>query len=222
MKIWFISDTHGNHNKLIVPRVDLVIHTGDATNWHDQFRNHHEFVNFFHWFIGLDIKHKVYVPGNHDAFINKNERQCKILFEGHNIHLLINEGVEIEGIKIWGSPITPTFGDWHYMCSRDKIIKYWNEIPENLDVLATHGPPKGILDLSISRQHKLEYCGDNALFNAVMKVKPKIHSFGHIHNSNGCLNQGVRIFNDINFINASCCTDGDMYNVSSNGIIKEL
>ena len=223
IKIWFISDTHGNHDQMEVPKdIDLVIHTGDSTNYWDEYRNKYEYDKFLEWYFNLNIPLKLYIPGNHDSYIYKYEKICKKEFERLGIKILINEYTELAGLKIYGSPMTPTFGNWHYMCDRAKINKYWVNIPENIDILATHGPPKKILDLSHNRDAMLEYCGDQALFNNVLRIKPKIHCFGHIHNSEGCVNQGERVYEGINFINSSCVTDNKWGKITSNGIIKEL
>jgi Icc-related predicted phosphoesterase len=54
---------------------------------------------------------------------------------------------------------------------------YWDNIPENLDILITHGPPFGIFD----RTAKKVNAGCKYLLAKIQKVKPKIHIFGHIH-----------------------------------------
>lgn len=223
METWFISDTHGNHSQLAVPKnIDLVIHSGDATNYKAWYDNQSEYEDFKEWYFNLPIKYKIFIPGNHDSYIYKYEKDCKKEFSKLGINMLINEFIEIEGLKIYGSPQTPTFGEWFYMTDRAKIYKYWEQIPVDTNILVTHGPPKGILDLSHNRIRQLEYCGDNALFNKVMELKPQIHCFGHIHNSNGCYNQGERLYEGINFINASCVTDSKRGEITSSGIIKEI
>ena len=222
-KIWFISDTHACHSQLTVPKnIDLVIHSGDESNYWDQHRNHSEYQDFKEWYFNLPIKHKVFVPGNHSSYIFHNEKEVRKDFKKLGIHFLNKDSVEIEGLKLYGDPTTPIFGNWWHMSKREKLFNRWQLIPEDTDILITHGPPKRILDLSHNREGKLEYCGDQSLFNRVLEIKPKIHCFGHIHNSNGCYNQGERFYEGINFINASCVTDGKMGEITSNGIIKEI
>ena len=85
-------------------------------------------------------------------------------------------------MKIWGSPVTPTFFNWAFNVDRGKAIeKYWNMIPIDTDILLTHGPVKGILDRTISDIN----AGCEDLLNTVKKVKPKFHLFGHIHEAYG-------------------------------------
>ena len=112
-----------------------------------------------------------------------------------NCHYLCNSGVEIEGIKIWGSPITPTFFNWAFNEDRGKPIqKYWKMIPKNTGILVTHGPPNGILDKTTSNIN----AGCEELLKTVNKLKPKFHLFGHIHEA-----YGKETLNETTFINGS-------------------
>ncbi len=111
MKIWHISDTHTYHGLLKVPEgIDMVIHSGDATNPRDPYASEQEMLNFISWFGSLPIKHKIFVAGNHDLCIERN-LITKIDFMKNGIVYLENDYAEVEGIKIWGSPFTPTFGE---------------------------------------------------------------------------------------------------------------
>jgi len=109
------------------------------------------------------------------------------------------------------------------MKDRSKLDRYWQCIPDDIDVIITHGPPKGILDSSRNPQDVLEFCGDKALLNHVRRVHPKYHIFGHVHNFEDCINQGIRIVEDITFVNASCVTDRKFdQGPSSHGVVIEL
>jgi hypothetical protein len=59
-----------------------------------------------------------------------------------------------------------------------------NPIPnfgvDGVDVVVTHGPPKGILDME---NGGLEGC--DMLLRAVGRAKPLMHCFGHIHEGHG-------------------------------------
>jgi Icc-related predicted phosphoesterase len=187
MKIWSISDTHGMHRRAIIPEnIDCIIFGGDCTNYMDLLRNQIEFEDFFDWFYKLDIKYKVIIAGNHDTFATKKYNIDKL--KESNIIYLEHEDVIIEEIRIFGSPFTPTFGNWNFMKDRSKLDKYWTLIDGNVDILVTHGPPMGMLDLSRNRDNILEYCGDKALMRHVKKIKPSFHVFGHIHNFDDCIN----------------------------------
>jgi len=67
-------------------------------------------------------------------------------------------------------------------------------IPENTDVLVTHGPPFGVLDKNYNQMH----CGCKSLLQRVMQVRPKLHIFGHIHEG-----YGVEAREGVTFMNAS-------------------
>lgn len=225
MKIYHISDTHSYHKLLQVPEnVDMIIFSGDESNYFDVYKNEVECKSFMYWFGNLPIKYRIMIGGNHSAWISKHTREFRKLCEIYNVIYLENEGVEIEGLKIWGSPFSPTFGNWYFMKSRDKMHKLWSNIPEDTDILITHTPPKGCLDLSYDRAGKLEFCGCNNLLKHVFRVKPKLHLYGHIHTCEGVLNAGqMKLANlDTIFSNGSVVTDGKFGKLSSNGNIFEL
>lgn len=222
MKIQFISDTHCYHKLIEIEKdIDCLIHGGDSTSSPDLINNTTEFHHFKDWFINLPIKHKIIIAGNHDRWATKKYNIEDLKHNG--IIYLEHEYYNLEGLKIFGSPYTPTFGQWFFMVNRNKLDKYWKVLEPKIDILITHGPPKGILDLSYNKDHELEYCGDKTLFNYISKVKPKYHLFGHIHNNEDCYNQGIRIFENTTFINGSCMTDNRFrFGPSSHGIKFEI
>lgn len=218
MKLIFISDTHGEHNLLndILWDEDhkdsILIHSGDGSNSKHPEKNLGEATQFLLWMEELPIKHKIYVPGNHDKAIYHNLLKPQD-FPG--IHFLIHEAIELEKIQFFGSPYTPTFGtNWAYNINRSKIAQWWEEIPKMTDVLITHGPPKGILDnTAASRSNLMEQVGCKALLNRVKKIVPKVHAFGHIHDEDGAFNNGIRTMGDFptKFINSSIVSLGNHF-----------
>ena len=225
MKIWHISDTHTFHGLLTIPDgIDMVIHSGDATNPKEPYPNKIEMENFIFWFSKLPIKWKVFVAGNHDTSIEK-KLITKLDFASNGIIYLENDFTEIEGIKIWGSPITPTFGTgWAFNKNRAKTHEVWSKIPDGTDIVICHGPPKGVLDLSFNVQNELEFCGDNSLKKKMISLNPKLCLFGHIHNCEDIINAGTMKLSitDTIFSNGSVVTDGKFSKLSSNGNIFEL
>jgi Icc-related predicted phosphoesterase len=224
LKLWAISDTHSYHNLLQVPECDIVIFSGDSTNYHDRTTNYQEFENFLFWFDSLKITHKIMIAGNHDATLFYNTFNIKSKIKDKGIIYLENDYVEIEGLTIFGSPITPTFNDWYFMKSRDKMDKFWSNV-EPVDIMVTHGPPKYILDLTENKEHKLEFCGDKALYRHVVdRIKPSLHLFGHIHNFQGIENSGIKkIMNcDTIFSNGAVVEDGKFGNLIGNGNLFEI
>ena len=99
-----------------------------------------------------------------------------------NATVLINEGIEIEGLRLWGTPVTPMYGGAFGVSSAVDRKKLYAQIPWDIDVLISHGPPFGILDTApMSGSHE----GCRELLDAVTRVRPKLHVFGHIHNAYG-------------------------------------
>jgi len=218
MKFWHFGDSHTYHNQLEIPPVEMVIFSGDCSNTRDPLNNQNEIRDFLSWFGELPIKYKVFVAGNHDVSL-ETQHIVKEDFEDKGIVYLCNEEVEIEGVKIWGSPYTPTFGDWSFMKPRHKIGQIWDQIPYDIDIVITHGPPKGILDLTYDRKGVLENAGCGSLRTKLFNIKPKYHLFGHIHNDEDIINAGytkLSVFNTI-FSNGSIVTDRKFGKISSNG-----
>lgn len=224
MKIMHISDTHGFHGLLeesLFEGVDVLVHSGDATNFKEVFRNLPEMEAFIDWYARIPVKHKIYVAGNHDSAIYNGVFNKAIFEQSGIIYLELNE-VVIDGVKFYGSPYTPLFGDWFYMKKRGKLQPIYNTIPVDTEVLISHGPPWGILDLSYDMNGKLEFCGCKELRNAIKIVQPKLVLFGHIHSNEDIINHGTRIIDDITYSNASVVTDNKFGKLSSTGNIFNI
>jgi Icc-related predicted phosphoesterase len=226
MKIWHISDTHTYHDLLTIPTgIDMVIFSGDCSNPRDPYTNEPEVRKFIDWFGSLPIKHKVFVAGNHDTSIEKG-LVTKDDFDSNCIHYLENDHITIEGVKIFGSPYTPTFGyGWAFNKARNKLDRIWASIIDtDSDIIVVHGPPKGMLDLGVDRNHKMEFCGCKSLWNVVKSINPKLMLFGHIHNCSDAINAGTRTVDGLKtiFSNGSVVTDGKFGKLSSNGNILKI
>jgi Icc-related predicted phosphoesterase len=209
-KVCFVSDTHNAHDKLNLEPVDIIIHSGDATGMGHET----QLKNFIEWYAEQDAEHKIYVPGNHDIGLEEHYEERSKWFEEAGIILLNDESVILDdfsyhdfedyNIKIYGSPITPNFGRWSFMRARGhQINEHWKKIPEDTDILVTHGPPKYILDQVINTWDDQASVGCEMLAKRVIDVKPKIHAFGHIHEGYGTAERyGTE------FINASIMDEG--------------
>lgn len=227
MKILHISDTHGFHKHIPWERfdgIDMVIHSGDCSNYRDVARNSLEVFGFIEWYMTVPVKNKIFVAGNHDTSIERRIYH-KDSFTDRGIIYLEHEEVTIDGLKLFGSPYTPTFGEWSFMKARDKINRMWEHIPTDTDILVTHGPAKGVRDLTEDYGGELKQCGDSSLMKWILKHTPKAHLFGHIHNMEGIYNQGISIYNKSTtiFSNGSCVDDGKFdLGLTSFGNIIEL
>lgn len=189
MKFVAISDTHCRHKSLKLPKGDAIIHAGDLT-----YRGKKdEVMDFFSWFKSLDYTYKIFIPGNHDFFFEKESRQSLEGYIPPGVIYLNDSGINLNGLSIWGSPVTPWHFDWAFNKKRGKeIARHWSMIPAETDLLITHGPPYGILDQVVNGRP----VGDRDLLKRVGEVKPKVHLFGHIHESYGrCSRDDTRFFN---------------------------
>jgi len=172
VRLVLLSDTHGNHRNVQVPDGELLIHAGDFT-WLSRSMKE---VSDFNWWLGeLPHRHKILVPGNHEFFLETDRSKRSMLSKAL---VLIDEAIEIDGLRIWGSPVTPLYGGAFRMSSAADRRRLYAHIPDDIDVLITHGPPFGILDMM---PNSSLHTGCRELFDAVIRVKPKVHVFGHIH-----------------------------------------
>jgi Icc-related predicted phosphoesterase len=224
MKIFAISDTHGKHEQVQIPEgTDMLIHAGDFSNTKLPAMNHNEVIDFLMWLQQQPVKYKVIIAGNHDTSI-ESRLITKKDFKDKGIIYLEHESIEIEGIKIFGSPYTPEFHNWAFNRKREKLGKIWDSIPDDIHVLITHGPPKGILDSASRDKNNHEHVGCSALLKKVLKIQPKIHITGHIHHNGDNLNNGT--FKLLNyktiFANVSCVKDGDNLPFTYNGHSFEI
>lgn len=192
MKFVFLSDTHCKHGEIKIPDGDTFIFCGDMSSRGELS----EIENFSLFLHKLPHKNKLVIAGNHDfSFEDGRKIQAENLIKSSGAIYLNDSGVEINGMKFWGSPIQPYFHNWAFQRKRgEEIKKHWDLIPLDTDVLITHGPPYGILD----KTRRGELVGCEELLKKVWEIKPKIHVFGHIHEGYGTVKQ-----NDVTFINSS-------------------
>lgn len=195
-RIVFISDTHTLHDDLVLPKGDIIVHAGDVASR----GSISEVKEFLEWFSKLPYTYKIFIAGNHDfAFERYLDVMTNLLQEFPDVIYLQDSAVTVDDIKFYGSPWQPEFYNWAFNLPRGKrLAEKWAMIPDDTDVLITHGPPATILDYTVRDQVNVG-CVD--LLNYVNEVKPKIHVFGHIHES-----YGYRHINGTTFINASTCT----------------
>lgn len=229
MKIWAFSDTHSKERELNVPSgIDMAICAGDIGTMREPGLNANVVLDFIEWYASLtQIRHKILIAGNHDTSIQAGLVQRTLMPE--SIIYLEHESVTVDGIKIFGSPYTPSFGTgWAYNVPRQALKPYWDDIPMDTDILVTHGPPKGILDLTQydSREgadgQAYFQCGCRSLLNRIREVKPKYHIFGHIHPETNCPNAGIlKIANlETTFVNAAVLDL--LYKKVNDGFIIEI
>ena len=198
MLIDCISDLHGYQPQL--SGGDLLIIAGDLTA-RDMATEH---AKYCHWQYDQMYEKIIFIAGNHDGYI---EKRPDLYIDGCDnkgkIAYLQDSGIEYKGLKIWGSPWTPTFYDWHFMKDRGKAIQEkWDLIPEDIDILITHGPPYGILDKVKYPNDQGDFAGCEELRKAIERIQPRLHVFGHIHEGYGQMTLKCAS-RDVIFVNAS-------------------
>lgn len=198
-----ISDLHGSYPEL--SGGDLLIVAGDFTAM-DRPSEYNEFAI---WLKDQKYIKKIVVPGNHDAWLQESPDAVKTLMETAGCDYLCDSGIKVcyyrplkvdapdkteisrIDLNIWGTPWTPWFEGVNPKCkafmrSESAIGKKFNLIPEDTDILVSHGPPNSCLDsVHDMWDGSVRNCGSHSLREAVDRVKPKYHVFGHIHEHGG-------------------------------------
>ena len=210
MRITFISDTHTKERNLRLPGGDVLIHSGDIMNsgW-----NYADVINFLTWFESQPYDELIFIAGNHDRRFETDPLDIKNILEGFpTITYLQDDWINVNGVKIYGSPWQPEFYNWAFNLPRrgDELKEKWDAIPEDTDILITHGPPQGHLDAS-GAPYNEPLLGCELLRVRVDELKPKFHVFGHIHGS-----AGYKEHNGTHFINASVLNE--QYKVVNDGV----
>ena len=223
LKLVFISDTHNRHKKISLPDGDILFHVGDATGVGDQW----EVESFGKWFRNQPHKYKFYTPGNHERS-SENQPEDFIKWLGfdsvENCFYIHNQTIEVEGLKIFMSGCTPTFGStWAWNVNRGTDIKkVWDLIEEGTNVVCTHGPCYEILD-SVEETYWEDgevkaferHVGCQDLLETIQKINPMIHTCGHIHGA-----KGQKMVDKTLFIKASVCTEE--YKPTNKPIVVEI
>lgn len=183
VRVVCISDTHELHRELSLPDGDLMIHAGDITF----FNSISKIRDFNDWLGELPHPHKVVIPGNHDRAFRQDLRIRSMI---SNAVLLINDGVRLCGLNIWGSPVTCDDAAYGHTKPEERASLY-AIIPDGTDILITHGPPLGIRDRERGSDERR---GCPQLREAVMRLKPRLHVFGHVHAGYGVAQNKATVF----------------------------
>jgi Icc-related predicted phosphoesterase len=214
MRIVCISDTHNCNEQIVVPDGDLLIHSGDAA----VRGTVEEIEHFNYWFSSLPHKRKIFVAGNHDWLFERENQRARKMLDPSIIYLQDSPTV-IDGLRIYGSPWQPRFFDWAFNLNRGaEMAEKWKLIPNDIDILITHGPPNGILD-EVPRVWGIENTGCEELRKKVEETvefgRLKLHVFGHIH-----CGYGVHEEMGVKFVNASICDES--YKPTNQPVVVEI
>ena len=181
MRIVCFGDTHGYHKKMQIPNGDLLIFAGDYTKDHtkDEIR---QLIQFNEWLEKFHHRHKLFISGNHDFFLEREHYAA--VSHITNATYLNDSETTVDGLKIWGSPISPYFNGWAFnRHPGPEIQRHWDMIPDDIDILITHGPPAGILDKTKDGDRAGSVDLKNTINDRLKNLK--LHVFGHIHESWG-------------------------------------
>ena len=210
MIITVISDTHGKHNEITqdLPGGDLLLHAGDISSMGYQ----HEVQQFCKWFNNVEnYSHKIFIAGNHDwGFQNNVEKIMEIVNSYKTVTYIQDETVSVgddkKMVNVYGSPWQPEFYNWAFNLPKNgnELAEKWNAIPDNTDILITHGPAFGVLDTVAGKMW--DNLGCQLLTDKIKTIKPKIHLCGHIHSGYGYFFDG-----DTHFLNASVLNEAYQY-----------
>ncbi|RPD57592.1 metallophosphoesterase domain-containing protein 1 [Lentinus tigrinus ALCF2SS1-7] len=181
-----ISDTHNTHrSQQPLPYGDILIHAGDLT----QSGTVKELDDALAWLAAQPHPHKLLIAGNHDVALTSPDVHERI---PQGLTYLQDSATELSvkgrTLRVYGSPHTPKQGSWPFQyprirpasfspSSEEQATEIWSSIPSATDILITHGPPFGHLDIN-------NY-GCYALLHALWRVRPRLHVFGHIHGGRG-------------------------------------
>ncbi|KAK1148464.1 hypothetical protein N8T08_009469 [Aspergillus melleus] len=206
-KFLIISDTHGRNSSLqhlSTERADVAIHCGDLTTDSTlaEFRSSIALLSSLNAPLKLVIAGNHDFTLDTPAFQRKLAKArppldkalvgqkygdfgyTRSLFEDATDKgiILLDQGthhfalVNGASLTVYASPYTPSFSPGKAGFAYSRLDGHNFEF-EHVDVVITHGPPKGIMDYTLIR----ERAGCPGLFAAVRRAKPRMHCFGHIH-----------------------------------------
>ena len=176
LRLVCLSDTHNHHDRLSVPDGDVLLHAGDFTGGGTA----REVEAFGEFLAGLPHREKIVIAGNHDFLFEREPERARSLLG--DVTYLQDSGAHVAGLSVWGSPWQPWFHDWAFNLPRGAALaEKWELVPESVDLLVTHGPPRGILDTTFDGRR----VGCEELELARARIRPRLHLFGHIHEAYG-------------------------------------
>lgn len=213
MIIAAVSDLHQRYRFVKDwPHADVLVVAGDMTCQGTL----PEIAMFHETIAATTYRYIIVVAGNHDFGFEQMPTlaiETLIGSQKDRIIYLKDSGITIDGVKFWGSPWQLRYGRYAFNIDTDKELKrYWDMVPADTDVLITHSPPHGLMDMveevwwqdgkPVKGQSSQ---GSKTLRQAVRKLKPQAHIFGHIHEGYGSCK-----INKTQYVNGALCLRGEL------------
>lgn len=184
MKIVCTGDFHGQFPADgEMPEGDVLVFAGDIGLNIGTTRHAHSIEDaiapFDDWLDRQQLSYNLIVgiAGNHDRLLEEAPEVGRQL----NWDYLHDSGLVYDGVKFWGAPWSNKFFDWAFMGNETQLAERWALIPDDTDVLITHGPAYGVNDLAQGRTN----VGSKTLRERILEVRPLLHVSGHIHEARG-------------------------------------
>lgn len=214
IRIVHLSDTHNFLHKYprnhFLPTGHILVHTGNFTNngTAEEFNQFNEWLNS----VAHLYHYRVVILGACDVkkFGNNFEAMKKML--SYATHVLCNESAVILGINFYGVPWNSQNTVKKNFSLRFSSSSSLENIPENTEVLLTHGPAYQRLDVTYPLNHdkevdtdsklckskkerekdreigeEIEHWGSKELLDIINKFKPNLHLHGLAKESRGIL-----------------------------------
>jgi hypothetical protein len=192
VRVCAMSDLHGFRPE--IPECDLLLIGGDVCldRFHGIPASHDPRLQAA-WFAGKVLPwleaapcdHVLLTWGNHD-FCGQMPDLLTHLPKLRKVEIVVDREVVVDGVRVWLTPWSNQFMDWAFMETPSALGKRYRAIPEGIDILVSHQPPKGcgdrFYDVATGR---VEHFGSWELCGAIARVQPKVVICGHIHGGHG-------------------------------------
>lgn len=222
MKIVAVSDLHGYLPQ--IQQCDVVCICGDTFPLEvqdDMIKSTAWFYGeFLSWVDQLSCKKVIMIAGNHDFILYNNDYTIarKKLFkrlmsycETDKLVYLLDESYEFEGKIFYGTPWIPDLSMWAFYGDSKMLQNKFKNIPQKVDVLLTHCPPKlgstGIVHQWDDRHYMINY-GCQELDDTIINKDINWWLCGHVHSGN----HTPEIVHGTNIVNVSIKDEDYMVN----------
>lgn len=190
-----VSDLHGYLPD--VPHCDVLIVAGDITPVWDHsldFQLGWLDTNFRQWLEDSNAENIIGIAGNHDFIFEQRPDQVEAL-ELPWLHLH-DSWYKYQGVKYYGLPWIPNLQSWAFYANDLQLAEKYKAIPGDVDVIISHGPPKGFCDKNTGHHP----CGSLAGTDALRRVQPKAFVCGHIHEAFGRKSEGPTTVYNVSYV----------------------